>query len=863
MPISLPIDRVLDNLVDTVAEQLLTIVHAPPGSGKTTRVGPALLQKLGAEWNKRIYLLQPRRLAARSVATRIADENEWILGKEVGYHVRFERRFERDTRLIVATEGVLLRRLQDDSTLGDTSVVILDEFHERSLDADLLLGMLREVQATLRDDLRIVIMSATLDHDALARELNNAPVISVEGRMFDVSVRYRPPRFQQSMVEAVSEAVLESLNKDAGDILAFLPGHGEIHRIRDILERENRVRDINVYPLYGSLSLDEQSKIILPGVRRKVVLATNVAETSLTIEGIQVVIDSGQVRVMRFDPSVGLDRLNLEPIAQDSATQRTGRAGRVSEGVCYRLWDEASQRSRAEHLEPEVRRIDLVGAVLQLYYWGQPHPLEFPWVTLPREESVAAACRLLERLDAIRDDKITELGKRLARLPLHPRLGRMAVDGSLRGHLKSISLAAAMLSERDPFQTTDSKSGHRNSDRNQPHTAITRRWSSDVAMRVELLENFIDDRQNATVLGRLHSWAVQPILKVARDIEVQLQDAFENQNLSAQNPQALASKDHHASMTSEEAIMRGLLSGFPDRLAKRRAAGKNSALMVGGRAVQVAPTSGVHDAEYFLCIDVDGKGTEATVRQASSVEPEWLQGELKQERDELFFHPTQQQVVARRRVYWDDLILSETPVAVEDTEAAAEILYLAAIDAWQSVFPADDKELVSLIQRCQWLRAVVPDVDLPDLGADTLHEVCRELCGHCRSFNELKKSRWYDWVVARFSGPQKQMLDREAPERIQVPSGSVIRLEYEVGKAPVLSVKIQEVFSWKTTPRLAMGRVPVLLHLLAPNMRPQQITDDLQSFWSVGYTMVKKELKRRYPKHSWPDDPTTAIPSKR
>jgi ATP-dependent helicase HrpB len=314
---------------------------------------------------------------------------------------------------------------------------------------------------------------------------------------------------------------------------------------------------------------------------------------------------------------------------------------------------------------------------------------------------------------------------------------------------------------------------------------------------------------------------------------------------------------------AEEAIMRSLLCGFPDRLAKRRSIGNSSALMVGGRAVQVASTSGVHDAELFVCVDVDGRGTEAVVRQASMIDRKWLDPTLVQQRDDLFFHPSQQQVVARRRILWDDLVLAETPVAIGDREAAAEILYKASLNTWHAVFPSEDRELISLIERTQWLLSIAPDIDLPSLNTEMIQSVCRELCNHHTSFSELKKARWYDWVANRFSVPQRQLLDREAPEKLQVPSGSWIRLEYAEGKPPILPVKIQEVFSWKRTPRLAMGRVPVLLHLLAPNMRPQQITDDLESFWATGYTMVKKELKRRYPKHSWPDDPTTAVASKR
>lgn len=864
MPISLPIDSSLDRIVESVRNHPLAIVHAPPGSGKTTRVGPALLRQLADVARNRIYLLQPRRLAARSVAMRIADENGWELGREVGYHVRFERRFGRETRLIVATEGVLLRRLQEDSTLGDTSIVVLDEFHERSLDTDVLFGMLREVQAAVRDDLRIVIMSATLDREELSRELGAAPILSVEGRMYPIDIRYRAPRFQQSMVEAVSETVIDVLNRHSGDVLAFLPGQGEIHRVRDVLMRDGAARDTEVLPLYGSLSLDEQTKIIQPGSRRKVVLATNVAETSLTIEGIRIVVDSGQARVMRFEPSVGLDRLNLEPIAQDSATQRTGRAGRVAEGICYRLWDEASHRARPDHLEPEVRRVDLTGAVLQIFFWGQSDPTKFAWVTKPREESVAAAIRLLHRLGAIQGDRLTQLGKQLARLPLHPRLGRMVIEGLSHGHLHSVALASAMLSERDPFQSHEPRDRSSDSQRHSIHTAQTRRWSSDIALRVELLEQFIRTGDGDTILGRLHRGTVQPITQAARDIESQVRDRPDGEvESNASRDTRDGAQRLTDTMDADEAIMRSLLCGFPDRLAKRRSMGNSSALMVGGRAVQVAAASGVHDAELFVCVDVDGRGTEAIVRQASMVERSWLDESLIQQRDDLFFHPSQHQVVARRRVLWDDLVLSETPVAIEDRHAAADILHNAALTAWHAVFPADDKELVSLIQRTQWLLSVVPDVDLPKMDSEMLHHVCRELCDHHTSFAELKKARWYDWVASKFSSSQKNLLDREAPEKLLVPSGSSIRLEYAEGKPPILPVKIQEVFSWKKTPRLAMGRVPVLLHLLAPNMRPQQITDDLESFWATGYSMVKKELKRRYPKHSWPDDPTAAVATKR
>jgi ATP-dependent helicase HrpB len=849
----LPIDSSIPAIVESIHKNPISIIQAPPGSGKTTRVAPALVSNLRLG-DSRVYLLQPRRLAARSVAQRIAFENQWTLGQECGYHVRFDRCFQRNTQLIVATEGVLLRRLQDDATLDGTAVVVLDEFHERSLDADLLLGMLRQVQASIREDLRIVIMSATLNAEQLAAKLDNAPTISVQGRMFPVSIRYRQPTFRQTTVDAMTSAILDVSQRESGDILAFLPGQGEIHRVRD--QVAPALRDFDVHALYGSLPLEEQTRIIEPGSKRKIVLSTNVAETSLTIEGIGVVIDSGLARVMRFDPSVGLDRLNLEAIAQDSATQRTGRAGRVAEGVCIRLWEEASQRSRAVSLDPEIRRVDLAAAVLQLFHWGHNDVLSFPWVTAPREEAVDAAQSLLQKLGAIQNKTITDIGRSLVKLPLHPRLGRMVLSGASQKAIRRVALAAAMLAERDPFQARDHRQSNNTSRGSSITTNTVRRWSSDIVARVEFIEQYLDRGPADTPLGSLNRGTVQSIVKAAKEIEQLAQREDAASDRTSQHEQ---SEDH-----SDFALMKALLHGFPDRVAKRRTSG-GAALMCGGKAVQVGPMSGVQQSEIFLAIDVDagGTGPNALVRQASAVELEWLTGPMRTEREELFFHPTQQQVVARRRSYWDDLILNETPMAIENQPAAAELLYRSALTSWANVFPSDDDELSSLVERCRWLKSVAPEVDLPELNEGTLHEVCRQLCEQRRSFAELKKAPWRDWLLGRFSNDQLRILDREAPRRIEVPSGSSIRIEYEVGKPPILAVKIQEVFSWKATPRLAFGRVPLLLHLLAPNQRPQQITDDLASFWATGYTMVKKDLKRRYPKHSWPDDPTMAAPTKR
>ncbi len=888
------------------------MVGAPPGSGKTTRVAPAILETPWMQQQaSRIYLLQPRRLAARSVAARIAQEQGVSLGgNEVGYHVRFEKRFNRSTRLIVATEGILLRKLQDDATLDGIAVVLMDEFHERSVDTDLLFGMLRQVQANVRDDLRLVIMSATLDDESLKATIshnpgNPSPFIQVEGRQFPVTIRYQPSLPKQSMVDVTCAAIINAVEKHDGDVLAFLPGQSEIYRSRDQLSRATPLRDCELFALHGSLPLEEQTQIIQPSRRRKIVLSTNVAETSLTIEGIRVVVDSGYARVMRFDPSVGLDRLCLESISQSSATQRSGRAGRVAEGFCYRLWSESAQRSLPSHLEPEIRRVDLASAVLQLLAWGQRDVMSFPWLTTPRTEAVAAALNLLERIGAMKTGAITRLGQYIARLPLHPRTARMVLEGNALGCLSYTAIAAAMLAERDPFQSNRSGgSGYNNSGssgtfRKEIPSHASRRWLSDVATRVAWIQQFVMgrsgnrsgihggdidgiDSNGETSLGTLHRNTVQSIMQSANEIEHLVQSlapipeppalatGFEYRAVPSAAPEASAygsrnSASAHA-IDTEEGLMRALLAGYPDRLAKRRSSGKSSALMVGGRAVQLGPTSGVLDPDLFLCIDVDGGATDAVVRQASGVQRDWLDPSLIEERVDLFFHPTQQQVVARRRTLWSDLVLEETPIAIpsENSEAASQMLFEQALKSWSTIFPSnDDKMLRSLVERCRWLKSIAPELDLPDFSQAAMEAVCRELCNQCQSLIELKKAPWIDWIMNSISREQMITLNREAPERITVPSGSAILIEYRQDQPPILAVRIQEIFSWKSTPRLAMGRAPVLLHLLAPNMRPQQVTEDLASFWSSGYAIVKKELKRRYPKHAWPDDPTTATPTAR
>ena len=845
----LPIDSHLPDICENVRKNLITIIEAPPGSGKTTRVAPALLE-MPFTAGKKIYLLQPRRIAAKSVGERIACEQGSRIGQRIGYQVRFDSQVSRDTQLIIATEGVLLRRLQDDAALSDTSIVLLDEFHERSLDSDLLLGMLRRVQQALRDDLKIVIMSATIDSDLIQSQLDGAPIVRVDSPNFPVSIRYCYSRPDDNIEDQMVNTILDVADTHDGDILAFLPGKGEIIRCNDSLLQTRLGRECEVVQLFGGMQLDEQAKAIEPGTVRRIVLSTNVAETSLTIEGIRIVVDSGLARVMRFSSDVGLDRLSLENISRASATQRAGRAGRVAPGSCYRLWTDASERARAAFLEPEIRRVDIVSAILQLYAWGEGESDDFPWLEQPRPDSVSKAKSLLEQLGATYQGRITEIGRAMSRLPTHPRLARMVIAGFESGCFERTCLLSALLSERDPFDRREQPfASYKN---RTMQTRSNKRWDSDCIERLVAIENFIDGGTSDTPFGTLHRNGIRSIVNSAKQLQEQC--------ISTLNRSSILRE--HQRTAEPESIMRVMLCGHPDRLAKRRSIGRSQGSMVGGKGVVISPQSGVTEAELFLCVDIDAGSGDALVRQASRIDIEWLPKDQIVTQDELFFHPSQKQVVARRQVKWFDLVLNETPTAIADSEQCAAILWRAALKNWEQAFPVDDERVQGLVDRVNCLRMWLPDLNLPELGDRFIQDVAKELCQNRRSLSELRGAPWIEWIQSRFNSHQWQTIEREAPAKIQVPSGSWIKIQYALGKPPTMAVKIQEVFSMKATPRIAMGRVPILLHLLSPSMQPQQITDDLASFWANGYPVVKKELKGRYPKHSWPDDPVTATPQR-
>ena len=854
----LPIDEVLPQLIAALRDSSSVVLRAPTGAGKTTRVPPAILDS-GLAARAQVLMLEPRRIAARTAARRMAFERNERVGQTIGYRVRFEESVSRATRILVVTEGVLLRRLQDDPFLEGTDVVIFDEFHERRLDSDLALAMVRRVQQTVRPDLRVVVMSATLDPTAIARYLGGCPVVESEGRLHPVKIEYLRRVERQHMTELAADGVERVLQQTDGDVLVFLPGVGEIMKTRNELEPPARRHNLAVLTLFGDMPAEDQDRVLAPCVQRKIVLATNVAETSITIEGVTAVVDTGFARQMHFDADVGLNRLELTPVSKASTDQRAGRAGRTQPGVCLRLWEESAQRRRPDFDSAELHRVDLSSAVLRLYAWGETDLEAFPWFEAPPAASIEHSEKLLRLLGAINDKGVTELGKMLVRFPASPRIARLLVEAHRLGCSDRAALMAAMLSERDPFLRGPREPVQRGT---PIHTVAIHRSRSDVLDRLYAVEDYLRTGKSLSPCGEINRNAVKTVVQAAK----QLGDASTVPSPPGKGEKVADRPDEgvcSAFRDPDELLLRTLVAGFPDRVAKRRDSTGDKGLMVGGRGVRLGPRSAVQKSPLFLCIDIDGAGVDALVRQASEVQRDWLPTNLVRTADELFFHPTQKQVVARRRTYFEDLVLEETPIAIEDGDAAAEVLYQAARSQLSSVMPSNDECFSSFLARARCLAKWMPDLSLPSIDDGVMFETLKELCRGRRSFSELRSAPWLVMLQSQLDYAQVQTIEREAPERIVVPSGSRIRLVYEIDRSPVLPVRIQEIFGMKQTPRIAGGRVPVLLHLLAPNMRPQQVTDDLASFWATTYPDVRKELKRRYPKHAWPEDPLTAVAVKK
>ncbi len=837
---SLPIDRLLPQLVSGLARKHNLVLRAATGAGKTTRVPPAILQS--GLCSGRIVMLEPRRVAARAAARRMAEQLAGPVGETVGYQVRFDRRFSERTRILVVTEGILVQMLQADPFLESVDCLIFDEFHERNLHSDLSLAMSRKVQVEARPDLKLVVMSATLDPQPLVAWLGGdveCATLSSDGRLFPVETSYLPRPDVRSLPILVREGVLSALDRTPGDLLVFLPGVGEIRRCQEHLEPDAQKRGFLIKTLYGDLAPDQQDAVLRPSHQRRVILATNVAETSITIDGVSGVVDSGKARTLRFDPAHGLDRLELGRISRASAEQRRGRAGRQQDGICLRLWTEHDHRTLQEHELPEIQRIDLAAASLELAAWGETHLEKFPWFEPPPQSSLQRSMELLVDLGACRDHQggiePTPLGRSMARLPVHPRLARMVVEGHRRGVLEKAALLAALISERDVVFRPSS------------HRPVVAMGSSPSDL-LDRLDAILDQERGGygeTALGPVDRGRARNVLRVGR-------------RLAQTARKRLGPADASPDGEPDDALLRCVLAAYPDRVARRREPGRRRALMVGGKGVRLAEMSTVQEAQLFVCVELEGaKGThrDGLARQASAIEADWL--ESVRTREEARFDPERQKVVGFRSTYYRDLILSQVETD-PGPERAAEVLTQAALENPDQALALDDPPVADFLTRVRCLREWLPNLGLPAFDREDLAALMPHWVVGRRSFAELRKAPLLDVLRGTLDYSQLTALEELAPERLTVPSGSQVRLVYELGKAPVLAVRIQEIFGWTETPTVARGKVPILLHLLAPNMRPQQVTQDLASFWNNTYPEVRKELAGRYPKHAWPEDPLKA-----
>lgn len=836
----LPIDSVVDRIIDALSNSGAVVVSAPPGTGKTTRIPPAIVDS-GLASAGRVVVVQPRRLAARMSAQRIADERHCAFGDEVGYQVRFERRCGRATRLLVVTEGVLLRFLHDDPCLEEYAAVVFDEFHLRRLDSDVAMAMVRRLRDTVRPDLKVVTMSATLDARKAAAYWQNCPLVECAVRSHRVTVEYCDAALPCDPVQRAAWGVEHLLPRVRGDLLVFLPGVGEIRRTMRLLTDRRLGASADILPLYADLDPAAQQAAVTPGPRQKIVLATNVAETSITIDGIEGVVDTGLARTPMFDPSVGLERLELQWISRAAADQRAGRAGRTRPGVCLRLWSARADEHRAAHDTPEITRMDLSGTVLQLLAWGEK-PEELPWFESPPAALFAQARSLLAALGlSDENSRLTELGRAVARLPVQPRLGRMLYEAWRLGHPAVGALTAALLCEHDPFERAAAPG-----ERHPPPPSDS---NSDVYDRVVALRQHEGGRSSLPWLGRGRSGAARFILQAARQLQRELDAAWDDAPA--------------ASCEEEEAVRRALLAGFPDRLVRRSEPGSRFGRMVGGLGVRLDERSAVGEAMLYLAINVDRGGAEAVVRWASAVDRDWLPHDHRRVEVQTEFDPKQQRVVARRREFYDDLLIEQTPAAAEEAEAERLLIDAVQRAPLSDFFAPKGSAAALYLARLRFLSTALPDWDWPPLDDDSVRQLVGRMAAGCRSFADLRGADWLTALRSTLSPAQTQCVEREAPARLVVPSGSSIAVDYPAGRAPVLAVRIQEIFGWRTTPRLAAGRVPLLLHLLGPNGRVEQITNDLESFWRTTYHQVRKDLRRRYPKHSWPEDPLTAQAERR
>ncbi len=841
----LPIDPFLPGLVETLRHQSNFVLTAAPGAGKTTRLPAYLARCPDFAPGSCLYMIEPRRLAARASAERIATEQNWRIGHEVGYQVRYENKTQKNTRLQILTEGIFTRRLQSNPELRGVSTLILDEFHERSAATDLALAFARELQQLSRPDLKIIVMSATLQSEPLSQFLGNCPVIEVPGLLHPVQTQLsREPQnlvigdvFYNRLLEQIRQ-ILAGVLPSRGDLLVFLPGAGEIENLRRRLESLAQKYQLDVHALHGSLKLSEQDQVLRPGLRRRIILSTNIAETSLTLPGVGTVIDSGLVRVLRQE-GLGFPRLLLTRSSRFSAVQRAGRAGREGPGFAYQMWTKMDEASRPEAETPELLRTDLSETVLLLASQGVNQPQSFSWFEIPPPNALESAQALLKNLRALHaSGAITDFGQKLLRWPLHPRLATLMEAAIDCGQVEWGARLVTLLNERDLF--------------------------SNSAQLMAYAANESD------LLARLYLWLESPrradFHLLNRSYEHLLQIAKSETN-SPPKPSS-----SHSFSDDDERTEYLLLSAFADRLAKNRDDGR--ALLTGGSGVLLSEFCLAKRAPLLFCLDAmasrgqTGARTEMKVTLGSrlrlSTLKKYFLNEIKTEQ-KTFLDENSGQVLTTTFSSFRSLPLDSGTRRKATTAEAAPVLPDLVLSSWERLL-AQNERAQTWLKRVEFLRENLPnEVKLsekwPDLNEGKKQEICEALSMGEDGLEAVFQKDLKSYFEMSLTEKQKRLLNEEAPEKLQLPSGSWISVQYPKGRAPFLEARLQELFGWLETPALACGKIKLVIHLLAPNYRPVQVTSDLKGFWHSAYHEVRKELRARYPKHDWPEEPLTATAS--
>lgn len=815
---SYPVLEIVPQLQQQLKHKNIVILQAPPGAGKSTILP---LQLLDEPWllGMKIIMLEPRRLAARSVATRMADLLKEEVGDTVGYRVRFETRVGAQTRIEVVTEGILTRMLQSDNSLETVGLVIFDEFHERSLQADLALALCCQIQNVLREDLRLLIMSATLDGDRLSALLNHAPVITSFGKQFQVEHRYSGVDTDTPLHVRMAKIIRRAFQENTGDILAFFPGAGEINRTLSLLEEDNL--SASLQPLYGDLSFKKQQEAILPHPQglRKIVLATSIAETSLTIEGVTVVIDSGYARVPKFDPRSGLTRLETIRVTKDAADQRAGRAGRLGPGVCYRLWSDNTQHHLVAHRSPEIMEADLASLMLELSQWGVTQITDLVWITPPPTGAVNQAKELLEQLGALGAGKITPRGKEMLRLPTHPRIAHMlTIASESTTELGIATDLAAVLEERDPLQ---------------------REAGADLALRLEVLRKWRSgERVNAdrNILERIERLALawRKLFKIQVD----------------------------NTTTSVESVVGKLLaSAYPERIAKQVERNSERYKLANGRVAKLPQHDPLMREKWLSVAHLDAGSGEGKIFLAASLHENDLL-HLAEENQNVSWDADRGMIVGVLEKRVGNLVLTSKPLSVIPEPQRIHVLCEAIREEGLKILGWNvphDEFCIRVMNLARWRKDEAwPDVSHINL-LNTLEEWLAPYLITVNKRTELQRLDLTTILTTILPWDLAPRLAQYAPASVQVPSGSLIKVNYVAdGQSPFMEVRLQEVFGLTETPTVNEGRTKIILHLLSPGYKPVQVTQDLKSFWHTTYHEVRKALRMRYPKHSWPEDPWTA-----